>query len=84
MGAPIKVRGTGNYGVETATIQRILRKVAEDSSMDPEHRASLIAALNTAVGLFNEDTASAVMSQSKPASKPSRKHGNRHASAMAK
>jgi histone H3/H4 len=72
MGAPLKVRGTGNYGIETATVQRILRKVAEDSTMDPKRRETLIKALNTAVGLFNEDTADGVMSEStrKPANRP--------------
>ncbi len=65
MGAPIKVRGTGNYGVETATLQRILRKVSEDTSMGVENRAGIIKALNTVIGLFNADTADAVLGESK-------------------
>lgn len=54
MAAPIKPRN-GDYSIETASIQRIARKVSADVTIDPKRKIELVEALSRVVNLFNEE-----------------------------
>jgi len=54
MAAPIKPRN-GDYSIETASIQRIARKVSTDITIDPKRKIELVEALSRVVTLFNEE-----------------------------
>lgn len=59
MGAPVKQRQ--GYREESATIQRIHRRISEDESRDPAWRVKMLAHLDKLVAGFNEDTKTSLL-----------------------
>lgn len=59
MGAPLRQRE--GYREESATIQRIHRRISEDETRDPAWRVRMLAHLDKLVAGFNEDTKSSLL-----------------------
>jgi hypothetical protein len=73
MPRPVKVRGAEGYAIETATLQRISRKVALDGVIDDARKAEIVMALNRAIALFNEEVVERLRQGSPPTVMPQRK-----------
>jgi hypothetical protein len=59
MGAPIKQKE--GYRQESASLQRIHRRISEDDTRDPAWRVKMLGLLDKLVAGFNEDTVASLI-----------------------
>lgn len=59
MGAPIKPKE--GYRQESASLQRIHRRISEDDTRDPAWRVKMLGLLDKLVAGFNEDTVASLI-----------------------
>jgi len=76
MGAPIKQKE--GYRQESASLQRIHRRISEDDTRDQAWRVKMLGLLDKLVAGFNEDTVASLLQTRSPSAPLVRKGSDEH------